>query len=199
MGEDSSCPGRCGQASYKGDGNCDDENNNCGCGDDGGDCCGSNVKKKYCKQCKCLDPNFKKDGSCSGKCGSGYDGGDFCGSNVKTTYCKQCKCLDPNFKKKGSCSGKCGLPKYKGDGNCDDENNNCGCGYDGGDCCGSNVKTTYCKQCKCLDPNFKKNGSCSGKCGLPKYKGDGNCDDENNNCGCGYDGGDCCGSDVKTT
>merc|ERR1712185_787576 len=123
-------------------------------------------------------------------------GGDCCGSDVKTTYCKQCKCLDPNFKQDGSCSGKCGLASYKGDGNCDDENNNCGCGYDGGDCCGSNVKTTYCKACKCLDPNYKEDSSCPGSCGAASYKGDGNCDDNNNNCGCEYDGGDCCPATV---
>merc|ERR1719506_786235 len=40
-------------------------------------------------------------------------------------------------------------PQYKGDGICDDENNNCGCKFDGGDCCnksvkGGSVKTTYC-------------------------------------------------------
>merc|ERR1712037_354060 len=55
------------------------------------------------------------------------------------------------------------------------------------------VKKSYCKECKCLDPKFKKqDSSCAGSCGNPSYKGDGNCDDENNNCGCQYDGGDCC-------
>ena len=43
----------------------------------------------------------------------------------------------------------CGAPHWKGDGFCDDENNNAGCAYDGGDCCGTNVNTTYCKECKC--------------------------------------------------
>merc|ERR1712019_298281 len=105
-------------------------------------------------------------------------------------------CKDPKYKP-GACPGTCGQPNYKGDGNCDDDNNNCGCEYDGGDCCGPAVKTTYCKQCKCLDPNYKEDNSCSGKCGQPGYKGDGNCDDENNNCGCAYDGGDCCGTAVK--
>ena len=52
----------------------------------------------------------------------------------------QCKCLDPNHKP------KCGLPKYKGDGNCDDENNIKECAYDGGDCCLTAVKKNYCKQ-----------------------------------------------------
>ena len=45
----------------------------------------------------------------------------------------------------------CGEPDYKGDGNCDDDNNNKGCAYDGGDCCyktvkGGKVKKDYCKQ-----------------------------------------------------
>ena len=41
-----------------------------------------------------------------------------------------------------------------GDGYCDDDNNNDGCDYDGGDCCGDNVNTQYCTACQCLDPNF---------------------------------------------
>ena len=56
---------------------------------------------------------------------------------------------------------------YKGDGNCDDDHNNADCEWDGGDCCGSNVKTTYCYLCACLDPNF----DCIDKCGIPLYKG----------------------------
>merc|ERR1712091_760272 len=115
-----------------------------------------------------------------------------------------CKCKDPNYKPDKNCPGKCGQPGYKGDGNCDDDNNNCGCAYDGGDCCaksvaGGTVKQTYCKECKCKDPKNKSttNPNCSGKCGLKDYKGDGNCDDANNNCACDYDGGDCCGPNVK--
>merc|ERR1712151_824684 len=186
-------------------------NNNCGCGYDGGDCCGASVKTQYCTKCKCLDPNFKEDSACPGKCGQptykgdgncdddnnncgcGYDGGDCCGPSVETNYCKECKCIDPSYKQDSSCTGTCGVPAYKGDGNCDDENNNCGCGYDGGDCCGG--KTTYCTECKCIEPD----SAGTDPCGAPKYKGDGNCDDENNNSGCGYDGGDCCGSSVKTS
>merc|ERR1712178_526547 len=97
------------------------------------------------------------------------------GGTVKTAYCKACVCKDPKHKKEG-CDGTCGEPKYVGDGNCDDVNNNCGCGYDGGDCCGASVKTQYCTECKCLDPSAG-----TDPCGAPKYKGDGNCDDENNN------------------
>ena len=53
----------------------------------------------------------------------------------------------------------CGQIKHKGDGWCDDDNNNAGCAWDGGDCCkgtvteskNSNVKTgkvveTACKK-----------------------------------------------------
>ena len=45
----------------------------------------------------------------------------------------------------------CAAPIYVGDGNCDDGNNNAGCGYDGGDCCaqsvkGGKVKETYCEK-----------------------------------------------------
>ena len=44
-----------------------------------------------------------------------------------------------------------GSPKWKGDNNCDDENNSKACDYDGGDCCpgtvkGGKVKTDFCKQ-----------------------------------------------------
>ena len=35
---------------------------------------------------------------------------------------------------------------------------------------------------------------CSSECGVHIWKGDGYCDDVNNICGCGWDGGDCCGN-----
>ena len=38
-----------------------------------------------------------------------------------------------------------------GDAYCDDSNNNVGCNFDGGDCCGSNVNTDYCTECLCLE------------------------------------------------
>merc|ERR1712032_375786 len=67
-----------------------------------------------------------------------------------------CKCVDPDNQSKGKLT--CKLPNYRGDGNCDDENNNKGCGYDGGDCCaktvkGGQVKKNFCKMCKCIDPD----------------------------------------------
>ena len=32
---------------------------------------------------------------------------------------------------------------------CNDESNNEGCSYDGGDCCGACVNTEQCKECMC--------------------------------------------------
>ena len=53
----------------------------------------------------------------------------------------------------GGVNGLCKYPHYQGDGYCDDDNNNQGCFYDGGDCCGDNVLEYFCKECLCLDPN----------------------------------------------
>ena len=49
-----------------------------------------------------------------------------------------------------------GSDKWKGDNWCDDENNHPGCEYDGGDCCGDDVRKNYCTVCECLDPNHGK-------------------------------------------
>ena len=42
------------------------------------------------------------------------------------------------------------------DGWCDDITNNADCNWDGGDCCGDDVKTSHfwCTECECLDPAF---------------------------------------------
>jgi len=75
----------------------------------------------------------------------------------------------------------CGFPQWQGDGYCDDDNNNDGCDYDGGDCCGDDVNTNFCTECECLDPDFEDGGDdcedlwwsswCEGKkkWGLCKY------------------------------
>ena len=104
----------------------------------------------------------------------------------------------------------CEHPQWKGDNHCDDGNNNQGCGWDGGDCCGNDSEKKYCAVCDCLDPNAEgdpANASLSrdavalpsGKssCEHPQWKGDNHCDDGNNNKGCGWDGGDCCGNDAE--
>ena len=54
------------------------------------------------------------------------------------------------------CSDTCGSPDLKGNNLCNDENNNCGCEWDRGDCCGSDVVTHYCSSCECLDPRHDK-------------------------------------------
>ena len=38
-----------------------------------------------------------------------------------------------------------------GDGLCHDVNNNPECEYDGGDCCGPSVDTSYCTECMCKE------------------------------------------------
>ena len=38
---------------------------------------------------------------------------------------------------------ECPKPKHKGDGFCNDENNVCGCSWDGGDCCGNTNKVRH--------------------------------------------------------
>ena len=43
----------------------------------------------------------------------------------------------------------CENPEHKGDGLCDDGNNHAGCDFDGGDCCGFNVDTSFCNECAC--------------------------------------------------
>ena len=49
---------------------------------------------------------------------------------------------------------------WVGDGICDAGNNNCGCWYDGGDCCGSSGEPeqyAHCgKACACADPTAAK-------------------------------------------
>ena len=58
-----------------------------------------------------------------------------------------------SFDSEVDCTDSCGTPSSKGDSYCNDENNNCGCEWDGGDCCGDNVVTTYCSACECLGRN----------------------------------------------
>merc|ERR1712159_22083 len=197
-------PRKCRLPKYKGDAHCDDANNKASCDWDGGDCCGPNAKTKYCTDCRCLDPNHKGsrcivkhlgDGFCDDannniKCS--WDKGDCCNAHHvgQFRYCKECSCRDPNVHKANKCSGKCGSSSHKGDKFCDDDNNNCACGWDGGDCCGKNGNMhqyKYSFQGKCLDPDFV-----APKCPIAKFKGDGVCDDDNNIPDCEFDGGDCC-------
>merc|ERR1712096_241277 len=132
------------------------------------------------------------------------DGGDCCGSESSYNYCDDCVCLDCNFVASGDACvdailGTCQTSNWQGDGYCDDGNNNAGCDWDGGDCCGASANYNYCSDCVCLDCTFESGDACvdsiSGSCQTSSWQADGYCDDGNNNAGCDRDGGDCCGSD----
>ena len=90
-----------------------------------------------------------------GDCDSVYECEEdlVCGSN----NCPASLGFDPDvdccYPDDNQCYDICGSPTWKADNYCDDQNNNCGCDWDGGDCCGSNVNTNYCSACECLDPN----------------------------------------------
>ena len=78
-----------------------------------------------------------------------------------------------------------------GNGVCNDETNNPGCFYDGGDCC-VNTNTDHCTECIC----YHKENCAAGF--TPSIVGNGFCNDGTNNAECNYDGGDCCGYGVNT-
>ena len=94
-----------------------------------------------------------------------------------------------------ACSKPCYENRWKGDKTCDDENNHCGCGWDGGDCCGTtkDYDYLYCTECKCLDPKNQPKLKSGQICDLHK-KADFHCDPKNNHENCDFDGGDCCGA-----
>merc|ERR1739848_276220 len=239
----------CGDSYYRADGDCDDFNNNAGCDWDGGDCCASTsrrgyVSTKFCSNCACLDrygtnsganatadyyynatsdynataddyANQKYELVYHGRCQSGFeiksisecsaaakalgasdysvesDGDDRSNSNPPFCYYNAGKMKFNAGNNKGYCSSqkavvclcvaaptttspsntsysgnqsRCGSDHYEGDGDCDDENNNAGCDWDGGDCCASTsrrgyVYKRYCSNCACLDPDGTNSGA----------------------------------------
>ena len=54
---------------------------------------------------------------------------------------------------------------------CDDNNNNAGCDWDGGDCCDKSSNFAYCSKCECLDCTAE----CAANCAQTKWQGDGYC------------------------
>merc|ERR1712004_410973 len=167
-------PSGCEFPQWEGDGRCDDGNNNADCSYDGGDCCGDNVQTTYCSVCECKE-----------------------GTTTTTTTTTWTTTTTTTTTTVTNGSSGCEFPQWEGDGWCDDGNNNPDCTFDGGDCCGDDVDTTYCQECECLDPTFGV--TTAMPCEFPQWEGDGWCDDGNNHAGCTFDGGDCCGDDVKTT
>merc|ERR1712121_443218 len=100
----------------------------------------------------------------------------------------------------------CTTPQWVGDNYCDDNLNTAECHWDGGDCCGDDVKTNYCDECQCLDPNeitttesttaeapTTEATATEDTCTNPQWVGDNYCDDNLNTAECDWDGGDCCG------
>ena len=85
----------------------------------------------------------------------------FCGSN-------NCP-FSIYYQELENCIDTCGNPNWKGDKECDDENNNCGCEWDGGDCCGSNVNTDYCSACECLGEQPTSVDCCERKGDISTY------------------------------
>ena len=85
-----------------------------------------------------------------------------------------CECLDPNGGGDATTAAPteapteppadaCGSPQWFGDNYCDDDNNNEECGWDGDDCCGADVDTTYCSACECLDPQGPPEETCGSQ------------------------------------
>merc|ERR1711981_132703 len=98
--------------------------------------------------------SYVGDNYCDDECNNednGFDGGDCCGDNVNEQYCSACDCLEMPETTQAPDGSNCEIPHWFGDSYCDDENNNADCGFDGGDCCGDNVNTTYCSACDCLE------------------------------------------------
>ena len=222
-------------------GKCDDVNNNEECLYDGGDCCECTAVTSLDyfdpkNELLCRDPNSDcvdlrvalypsctdgdifniGDGRCDDENNNeecGYDGGDCCDCTVKTTlecfyaeddrFCRDSNsdCVDPRVASYPNCTNG-NIPEI-GNGQCDLENNNKGCHYDGGDCCGCNTTDDASSShyfstsffTLCVDPS----ASCFNSSGVALMSSctDGWCDDINNNEGCFYDGGDCC--DCNTT
>ena len=167
---------------------CHDEANNAECNFDSGDCCGPNVNKAHCTECKCHE--FWKCGDLVTLVGNGfcndetnivdcdYDGGDCCGQCVITEFCSTCACL----------TGAIGVNNpLVGNGVCNDRTNNADCNYDGGDCCQSNLVIDDCSECACHYQETCEAGF------FPGLVGNGYCNDATNIEVCNFDGGDCCG------
>jgi hypothetical protein len=158
--------------------------NNAGCGFDGGDCCGPDVRTLYCSECECLGENITSKAA----------HGPFCSCSVENTIgCEFIDLFSYNNLKQTKFNLNfqgCEIPGKVDSGYCNDDTNTEECNYDGGDCCGTNVNRQYCFDCICYPHE-----TCDGPLDLIS---DGYCNDETNNAGCNFDGGDCCDACANT-
>merc|ERR1711881_425244 len=97
-----------------------------------------------------------------------WQGDGCCGIN-NYNFCTYCLCLDPESfwyvnkittaavtqppTTKYACDSECAKKNWVADTFCDDANNNCGCDWDGGDCCGDTNNFSLCTDCTCQDPD----------------------------------------------
>ena len=169
-----------------GDGFCQDKLNTPACSHDGGDCKGPSKAKKCAYD---NPPNGKCDDEFNiPQCH--FDNGECCGE-ANLSDCEECKCKDPDNTVKRSIT-KCSYPVFKGNGKCDDDNNNVECQWDGGDCCGCFVQKGFCTECQCKDQAMLAMQDSPDWCCVQSKLNDGICHPENNIEGCFYDSLDCC-------
>ncbi|CAN0581540.1 unnamed protein product, partial [Laminaria digitata] len=140
----------------------------------------------------------------------GYDGGDCCPCTCADGPVHSCNSSDLNCifpecgddERVATSEDPTCIKSWLSDGECDDENNNPSCDYDGGDCCGctcggDDIPGGVCGSFgfDCRDP------VCFDSAAVAEFPdctggwlniGDGICQEETNNPSCGYDGGDCC-------
>ena len=179
-------------------GHCDGSLNNPQCGFDGGDCCdpGSIKDPDDCQDCQCKEDecplpflsffelhNPLNDSYCNDDLnheGCGFDGMDCCLSNPESkSICQDCQCKNPAYfltttitttdfpiiidiittspeiefpwseEEMENCISK--NLHWIQDDYCDDELNNEGCHFDGGDCClFTDESHEFCFDCECI-------------------------------------------------
>jgi len=128
----------CNETSLFGDGVCDACNNQAHCNWDGGDCClgtanaATMIPERCEPKCECLNPSHTTTTT-----------------TTESTTTKNATTTDPLH--------NCLKPHWVEDGECDDATNIPECVFDGGDCCGETIKTTYCSLCQCFDQETTTN------------------------------------------
>lgn len=148
----------------------------------------------------CSELNITGDGLCddsSNRLECYFDGGDCCLPTVININCAHCECKkygysNPNEDNSDGQVCLSILSYWVGDGNCDPENNNPGCDYDGNDCCLEKITNHFCDEgCICHLDGTKHPATCYDSEFYLKI-GDGYCQDFLNIEECYYDGSDCC-------